>query len=232
MHIFAQKPKATQPSVPAKNTESGQSKSGQNREVNSIVHLQRTIGNQAMLQLLRQEGPLSNRTLSLPQTPDGDRSPSPSGALGSFFESAERLAPETTRQVHIAQNALGQVRDLMAEARDMFRELGRRLPTREELAYYEENFLQPAQEEAARAEEAARTAERYHRGAVERGEAPEVIETSEHLVELAQEAAREARFLSDRMRGTIIRVQRIRAGLPPDEDMGPWPLPQPWDHRD
>ena len=52
MHTFAQKPKANQQATSAKSTTPGRALLGQGREVNSILHLQRTIGNQAVQRLL------------------------------------------------------------------------------------------------------------------------------------------------------------------------------------
>jgi hypothetical protein len=52
MRTFAQKPKATQRNTVAKSTIPGRAYIGQSREVNSILHLQRAIGNQAVLRLL------------------------------------------------------------------------------------------------------------------------------------------------------------------------------------
>ncbi len=53
MRTFAQKPKAAQQTTSAKSTLSGRAHFGQSREVSSILHLQRTIGNQAVQQLLQ-----------------------------------------------------------------------------------------------------------------------------------------------------------------------------------
>lgn len=53
MHTFAQKPKATQQTTSAKSTTPGQARLGQGREVHSTLHLQRTIGNQAVQRLLK-----------------------------------------------------------------------------------------------------------------------------------------------------------------------------------
>src|SRR5215510_5392454 len=53
MRTFAQKPKATQQTISAKSTIAGRAHFGQIREVHSILHLQRTIGNQAVQRLLR-----------------------------------------------------------------------------------------------------------------------------------------------------------------------------------
>jgi HEAT repeat protein len=52
MRTFAQKPKATQQTTSAKSTIPGRTHLGQSHEVNSILHLQRTIGNQAVQRLL------------------------------------------------------------------------------------------------------------------------------------------------------------------------------------
>lgn len=53
MRTFAQKPKSAQQAMPAKSTIPGRSHLGQNHEVRSILHLQRTIGNQAVQRLLQ-----------------------------------------------------------------------------------------------------------------------------------------------------------------------------------
>lgn len=53
MRTFAQKPKATQQTTSAKSTISGRAHFGQSREVNSILHMQRTIGNQAVQRILQ-----------------------------------------------------------------------------------------------------------------------------------------------------------------------------------
>lgn len=52
MRTFAQKPTATQQTTSAKSTLPGRIPFGQSREVSSIFHLQRTIGNQAVQRLL------------------------------------------------------------------------------------------------------------------------------------------------------------------------------------
>jgi Domain of unknown function (DUF4157) len=52
MRTFAQKPKANQQTTSAKSTIPGRAHFGQGRELNSILHLQRTIGNQAVQRLL------------------------------------------------------------------------------------------------------------------------------------------------------------------------------------
>ena len=53
MRTFAQKPKATQQTTSAKSTIPSRTHFGQSREVNSMLHLQRTIGNQAVQRLLQ-----------------------------------------------------------------------------------------------------------------------------------------------------------------------------------
>jgi len=53
MHTYAQKPKAPQQTTSARSTLPGRTHFGQSREVNSFLHLQRTIGNQAVQRLLQ-----------------------------------------------------------------------------------------------------------------------------------------------------------------------------------
>lgn len=53
MRTFAEKPKAPHQAPPAKSTIPGRAHVGQSHEVNSILRLQRTIGNQAMQRLLQ-----------------------------------------------------------------------------------------------------------------------------------------------------------------------------------
>jgi hypothetical protein len=53
MRTFAQKPKVPQQATPAKSTILGRAHFGQSYEVNSILHLQRTIGNHAVQRLLQ-----------------------------------------------------------------------------------------------------------------------------------------------------------------------------------
>lgn len=52
MRTFAHKPKENQQTTSAKSTIPGRARFGQGREANSILHLQRTIGNQAVQRLL------------------------------------------------------------------------------------------------------------------------------------------------------------------------------------
>jgi hypothetical protein len=53
MRTFAQKPKATHQTTSGKSTISGRAHFGQGREVESMLHLQRTIGNQAVQQMVQ-----------------------------------------------------------------------------------------------------------------------------------------------------------------------------------
>lgn len=52
MRTFAEKPKATQQTISAKSTIPGRAHFGHSREANSILHLQRTIGDQAVRRML------------------------------------------------------------------------------------------------------------------------------------------------------------------------------------
>ena len=56
MRTFAQKPKTSQQTASAKSMKSSRAFWGQSRDVDSILHLQRTIGNQAVLRLLQSNG--------------------------------------------------------------------------------------------------------------------------------------------------------------------------------
>jgi hypothetical protein len=62
MRTFAQKPKATQQTTSSKSTKPGRALLGQSRDVQSILHLQRTIGNQGVLRLLQTETENINTT--------------------------------------------------------------------------------------------------------------------------------------------------------------------------
>jgi len=53
MRAFIQKPKASQPTTSDKSTVPSRAQVGQSREVNSILHIQRTIANQAVQRLLQ-----------------------------------------------------------------------------------------------------------------------------------------------------------------------------------
>jgi hypothetical protein len=70
MRTFAEKPKATEQTTSAKPTISGWAHFGQNCDVNSILHLQRTVGNHAvkrLLQVYAQELENESRTSALPR---------------------------------------------------------------------------------------------------------------------------------------------------------------------
>src|SRR5215208_7162477 len=56
MRTFAQKPKAPQQTTSAKSTIPARAHFGQSRDVNSILHLQPTIGNQAVQRMLQTHG--------------------------------------------------------------------------------------------------------------------------------------------------------------------------------
>lgn len=64
MRTFVQKPKATQQTTPAKPTTFGRAQLGQSLEVNSIPHLQRTIGNRAVQRLLQGNAEERNAVLT------------------------------------------------------------------------------------------------------------------------------------------------------------------------
>jgi len=64
MRTLAQKPKTPQQATPAKSTILGRAHFGQSREVNSTLHLQRTIGNQAAQPLLQADAEELNRGLA------------------------------------------------------------------------------------------------------------------------------------------------------------------------
>src|SRR5262245_2636857 len=55
MRALIQKPKATQQTTSTKSTRPSRAYFGQSFEVNSILHLQRAVGNQAVLQMLQSE---------------------------------------------------------------------------------------------------------------------------------------------------------------------------------
>ncbi len=64
MRTFAEKPKATQQAMSPKTTAPARSYLGHSHEVNSILHLQRTIGNQAVQRLLQSNAEESNTILT------------------------------------------------------------------------------------------------------------------------------------------------------------------------
>src|SRR5215510_12599657 len=64
MRTFAQKPKTTQPTTSAKSPILSRSLVGQAHDPNSILNLQRTIGNQAVLRLLQRNAEERNALLT------------------------------------------------------------------------------------------------------------------------------------------------------------------------
>jgi hypothetical protein len=66
MHILTQKKKVPQQSVSTMSTVSGRAHFGQSREASSILHLQRTMGNQAVQRLLAHVGNVKGVTTTTP----------------------------------------------------------------------------------------------------------------------------------------------------------------------
>ena len=114
MRTFAQKPKATQQTTSAKPTIPGRAHFGQSREVNSILHLQRTIGNQAVQRMLQTDAQEPEAGLTGPASPrfghDFSRipiHPPSAGAIqtklainklgDSYEQEADRLAEQVMR---------------------------------------------------------------------------------------------------------------------------------------
>ena len=67
MRTFAQKPKATQQTTSTKSAIPRRTHFSQSHEVNSILHLQRTIGNQAVKRLLKPGHPKTPSPLIQPK---------------------------------------------------------------------------------------------------------------------------------------------------------------------
>jgi len=88
MRTFAQKPKATQQNTSAKSPMPGRTHLGQSREVNSILYLQRTIGNQAVQKLLQAE-------------PDGHEAVSDATASGRFGHDFSQIPVHAKASVKI-----------------------------------------------------------------------------------------------------------------------------------
>ena len=88
MHTFAQKPKATQQTTSAKSTIPGRGHFGQSPEVRSILHLQRTIGNQAVQRMLQTDAGQPEAELTGPASPrfghDFSRNPIHPPAAGAI----------------------------------------------------------------------------------------------------------------------------------------------------
>ena len=68
MHTFEKKPKATQQNTSVKSPKSSQAFQGQSRDVRSILHLQRTIGNLATQRLLQSRTEDAEETSALPNS--------------------------------------------------------------------------------------------------------------------------------------------------------------------
>ncbi len=113
MRTFAQKPKATQQTTPTKSTIPARAYFGQSREVSSILHPQRTIGNQAVQRLLRPATEIEDDSLTsassrfthdfsrIPVHASGPSSIQPKlkiNAPGDIFEQeADRVADQVMR---------------------------------------------------------------------------------------------------------------------------------------
>jgi hypothetical protein len=115
MHTFAKKPKATQQTTPSKSMKTSRPFSGQSRDVQSILHLQRKIGNQAVLRRLQTateniEASSKNSTSTEFSHDFSSKSACPStrnsikpklkvNALGDQYEQeADRIASQVLRQ--------------------------------------------------------------------------------------------------------------------------------------
>ena len=98
MHTFAQKPKATQQTTSAKSTVPSRAHIGQSREVNSILHLQRTIGNQAVQRILQTDD----------EEPEAELTGTASPSFGHDFSRAPIHPPAAgTIQTKLAINKPG-----------------------------------------------------------------------------------------------------------------------------
>src|SRR5262245_16168961 len=64
MRTFAEKPKRKQPTTSAKSSAVSRAHVGQHHDPNSILNLQRTMGNQALLRLLESNGEERNTVLT------------------------------------------------------------------------------------------------------------------------------------------------------------------------
>jgi hypothetical protein len=114
MHTFAQKPKATQQTTSARSAIPGRGHLGQSPEVKSILHLQRTIGNQAVQRMLQTDAGQPEAELTGPASPrfgqDLSRIPIHPPAAGAiqtklainelgdgYEEDADRMAEQVMR---------------------------------------------------------------------------------------------------------------------------------------
>lgn len=87
MYIFAQKPKAGQQATSAKTTLPAQAQFGQSHEMNSILYLQRTIGNQAVKRVL--------------ETTTGDLEGDSATKLARFGHDFDRTPPNSAMPLKI-----------------------------------------------------------------------------------------------------------------------------------
>lgn len=110
MHTFAQKSRATQQATSAKSIIPGRAHLGQNRGVSSILHLQRTIGNQAVQRLLQNNAEELNDGLTSSASPRFGHDPSriPVGPL-------PRGAIQTKLAINTPGDAYEQEADRVAE---------------------------------------------------------------------------------------------------------------------
>lgn len=117
MRTFAQKPKATKQTTSSRFTIPGRAHLGQSRKVNSILQLQRTIGNQAVQRLLKTDKGSVNKSQTTTETASlgHDFSGKPvntPAALMSFNNGGGHSVPQALRKrVELATGAdLGGVR--------------------------------------------------------------------------------------------------------------------------
>lgn len=127
MHTFAQKPKATQQTTPAKSAIPGRGHFGQSPEVRSISHLQRTIGNQAVQRMLQADAQAPEAGLTGSESPrfghDFSRTPiHPPAAAGiqttlainkpgdSYEQEADRMAEQVMRTPESPESQLHRAR--------------------------------------------------------------------------------------------------------------------------
>lgn len=99
MRSFAEKSKATQQTTSVKSTISNRAHFGQSRDVNSIPHLQRTIGNQALQRLLQSNAENLNAVLT----------PASSSHFGHDFRRIP-ISPPTTEAIQ-TKPAINKPRD-------------------------------------------------------------------------------------------------------------------------
>ena len=116
MRPFAQKSKVTQQNMTAKPTVPSRAHVGQSRKVNAILHLQRTIGNQAVQQLLQ-------------ATPDGLEAVSDASAAGRFGRDFSQIPVHATAPVRVQSKlAVNTPGDIYEEEADRVSEQVMRMP--------------------------------------------------------------------------------------------------------